>query len=426
MKVVLFDHGTRGDVAPMVALGWQLAGNGHDVAVAAPKEFQRFVERAGLAFAPLPFDMMAWLRTAEGRRLLHVGGVPLLRGLAREYELRADAFDDAYIAAAEGADAVVGNHVTCDRAFALGDALGVPAAIFIPYPATHSREYSSLALTRGKLRWPALRLASHELHHRIWWHQIAKAVNRFRGKLGLPASPQPTYRRLLGSSDLLTLYSLSSSLFPRPSDWSEQCKVTAPWKLPARLRDDLDEVLPADLERWIGEGDPPIFLGFGSMPVLEPQPLLDEIVAVARTLGRRAIVSENCVPAAAAASLPDDLRTVGAVDHDRLFPRCAAVVHHGGIGSITSSLGAGRPTMVCSVFADQPWWGEHMKRLGVGAHVPFRKLDRTSLESGLRVLLSPGVSRRAEALGEAIRAEGGGLPRAGRLFDEWLVRAAGS
>jgi sterol 3beta-glucosyltransferase len=426
MRVVLFAHGTRGDVAPMVALGWQLTRGGHAVTAAAPNEFHGFVKRAGLDFAPLPFDMMAWLGTAEGRRLLHVGGIPLLRGLAREYELRADAFDDAYIAAAEGAEAVVGNHVTCDRAFALGDALGVPAAIFIPYPATHSREYSSLALTRGKLRSPALRLASHELHHRIWWHQIAKAVNRFRGKLGLPASPQPTYRRLLASSDLLTLYSLSSSLFPRPSDWSEQCKVTAPWKLPGPLRDDLDEVLPADLERWIGEDDPPIFLGFGSMPVLEPRPLLDDIVAVTRTLGRRAIVSENCVPATTRNSLPDHLRVVGAVDHDRLFPRCAAVVHHGGIGSVTSSLGAGRPTMVCSVFADQPWWGQHMVRLGVGTSVPFKKLDRASLESGLRTLLDPEVARRAETLGEAIRAEGDGLPRAARLFDEWLVRAAGS
>jgi hypothetical protein len=103
--------------------------------------------------------MMAWLRTGEGRRLLHVGGIPLLRGLAREYELRADSFDDAYVAAAEGAEAFVGNHVTCDRAFALGDARRIPAAVFIPYPATHSREYSSLALTRGKLRSRTLRIA---------------------------------------------------------------------------------------------------------------------------------------------------------------------------------------------------------------------------------------------------------------------------
>lgn len=425
MKIVLFAHGTRGDVAPMVALGWQLTRNGHDVTAAVPGEFQVFAERAGLGFAPLPFDMMAWLRTEEGRRLLHVGGVPLLRGLAREYELRADAFDDSYVAAAEGAEAFVGNHVTCDRAFALGDAGGVPTAVFIPYPATHSREYSSLALTRGKLRSRTLRIASHELHHQIWWRQIAKAVNRFRGKLGLPPSPRPTYRRLMDPGEL-SLYSFSSSLFPRPSDWPEQFKVTAPWKLPGQLRDDLDEVLPADLEGWIEEGGPPVFLGFGSMPVLEPRPLLDDIVAVTRTLGRRAIVSENCVPAAANGSLPDHLRVVGAVDHDRLFPRCAAVVHHGGIGSVTSSLGAGRPTMVCSVFADQPWWGQHMKRLGVGTSVPFKKLDRASLESGIRTLLDPGVARRAEALGEAIRAEGDGLPRAARLLDEWLATAAGS
>jgi sterol 3beta-glucosyltransferase len=134
-------------------------------------------------------------------------------------------------------------------------------------------------------------------------------------------------------------------------------------------------------------------------------------------------VSENCVPPGMAEALPEQVRVVGAVDHDRLFPQCAAVVHHGGAGSTTTSLRAGRPTMVCSVIVDQPWWGEHMRRLGVGTHVPFRKLDRQTLKAGLRTLLDPEVGARARSLGAAIQAEGDGLPEADRLFDDWIVRA---
>jgi UDP:flavonoid glycosyltransferase YjiC (YdhE family) len=79
--------------------------------------------------------------------------------------------------------------------------------------------------------------------------------------------------------------------------------------------------------------------------------------------------------------------------------------------------------MICSVFADQPWWGERIRRLRVGAHVPFRKLDRDALEWGLRRLLDPEVDARARALGAAIQVEGDGLPAATRLLEDWLVAA---
>jgi UDP:flavonoid glycosyltransferase YjiC (YdhE family) len=200
----------------------------------------------------------------------------------------------------------------------------------------------------------------------------------------------------------------------------ESLAMTAAWQMPPALRDDLGEGIPPDLEAWLDAGEPPLFLGFGSMPVLEPEPLLADIASVTGKLGRRAIISRNCVPQGHGA-LPDNLRAVDAVDHDRLFPRCAAVVHHGGIGSLHSSLRAGRPTMVCSVFVDQPWWGERVRRLGVGTHVPFRKLNRRRLDAGLRTLLDPAVEARAAGLGEQIRAEGDGLPEATGLLEKWLL-----
>lgn len=421
MRITLFAHGTRGDVWPMAALAWHLSARDHDVTVAVPGEFRAFAEGTGLRTAPLPLDLMAWLNTPEGQRLLYRGGVPVLRGIGREYSRHADAFDDAYEAAAQGAEALVGGMLTIDRALALGDLLQIPVSMVFQQPAAPSSEYSAPTLTRGRIPSPAMRQASNRLAYRIWWHSNAKATHAFRRKLGLPRNSRTTFHRMQ-DTDALSLHTFSPSLFPRPTDWADNLKVTGAWQMPAAVRGDLDEQLPADLQAWLDAGDPPIFLGFGSMPVLDPQPLLEDVIGVTTALGLRAIVSENCV-SPEVDTLPNHLRVVGALDHDRLFPQCAAVVHHGGVGSTTASVRAGRPTMVCSVFGDQPWWGEQMRRLGVGTHVPFRKLDRDALESGLRTLLDPAVEARARDLGAAIQAEGDGLPAAAQLLEDWLVVA---
>lgn len=421
-RITCCADGSRGDVSPMVALGWYLTRRDHDVTVAVPDSYREFVERAGLRTKRLPFDSVTWLASPEGQRVLHAGGIRMMRQAGRQYRIRADAFDEAYTDAATGAEAIIANHITWDRALAMADLLRIPLATVYPTPYAPSREYSSVILTKGGVRSPLVRKASQQFADWVWWKASAKTTNAFRRKLGLPTYSQSTFRRLQHPG-ALGLHPFSSTLFPRPTDWPDHLKVTGVWQMPDELRAGLGERISPDLQKWLDEGQPPIFMGFGSMPVLDPKPLIDDILDVTKALGQRVIVSENCVPPGMAEALPERVRVVGAVDHDRLFPQCAAVVHHGGAGSTTTSLRAGRPTMVCSVIVDQPWWGEHMRRLGVGTHVPFRKLDRQTLKAGLRTLLDPAVGSRARSLGAAIQAEGDGLPEAGRLFDDWIVRA---
>jgi sterol 3beta-glucosyltransferase len=422
MRITLCAHGSRGDVWPMVALGWQLSARDHDVTLAVQSEYQEFAARAGLRTVCLPFDITAWLSSPEGQRLLHAGGVPLLRRSGVEYRRHAAEFDRAYEAATQGAEAIVANFFAWNRALVMAELLRIPIATIYQAPYARSGEYSSLVLTKGGLRPRRLRLASHDLSARLFWQGSARTTSAFRRRVGLPSSRQSTYIRL-EQAGALGLHTFSPSLFPRPRDWPDHLVVTGAWEMPAALRDSLGEGLPADLQEWLDAGEPPIFLGFGSMPVLEPQPLFEHILGATNTLGCRAIVSENCVPPSALDSLPSHLRAVGALDHDRLFPQCAAIVHHGGIGSTTASLRAGRPTMACSVLSDQPWWGEQLRRLGVGAHVPFRKLDRGTLEAGLHTLLDPQVAARADALGATIRTEGDGLPESTQRLEDWLVLA---
>jgi sterol 3beta-glucosyltransferase len=423
MRITVFTHGSRGDIWPLVALASQLAERDHDVTVAVTEEFRAFTESAGLRTEPLPFDVVAWLKTPEGQRLLDIGGIPFIRGFKAEFDRHAAAFDDAFEFAAQGAEAIVAMHNTWDRALVMADLLRIPIATVYPIPTAPSREYASAVITNGNVRTGPLRLASHKLTHQLWWRGGARSTNAFRRKLGLPECWTSTYNRLQ-LPGALGLCNLSPSLFPRPTDWPEHHKVTGPWKMPDTVRAAVGEDLPTDLEAWLDAGPAPIFLGFGSMPVLEPQALLANVLAVTDSLSQRAIVNADwIVESGVADALPDHIRPVGALDHDRLFPRCVAVVHHGGAGSTITSTRAGCPTMVCSVLADQPWWGELLKRRGVGTHIPFRKLNRERLQEGVRTLLRPDVRARAQVLGEAMRAEGDGLPAAAQLLDDWLVTA---
>lgn len=421
MRITMFAHGSRGDVWPMVALGTTLTERGHVVTLATSREYQALVQGSGLIYRPLPVDLIAYAGSPEGQHLLTCSRFTFLRTIQRAFDPHADEFDDAFRSAAQGAEAIVTNQVIWDRSQTTADALRIPMAVVYAQPMTATREYPASTLCTSRPRSGTLRLASHHVALQVWWRGNAKAVRSMRRKLGLPAKVAPTYRRLRHPG-ALGLSTLSPSLLPRPVDWPASMKSTGAWTMPASVRTSLGEGLPAELEVWLKEGDPPVFMGFGSMPVLDPAPLFADILAVTAKLGVRAVIDAAWAGQLSAA-IPDRVRFVGPSDHDRLFPLCAAVVHHGGAGSTTASTRAGAPTMVCSVLCDQPFWGEHLKRLGVGTHVPFRKLNRERLEAGLRTLLSPEVRTRARALGEAIRAEGDGLPAAAQLLDDWLVTA---
>ena len=123
------------------------------------------------------------------------------------------------------------------------------------------------------------------------------------------------------------------------------------------------------------------------------------ITEVSRRLGVRALISAGWGRLQALEPDNPAVTVVGAVDHEAVLPRCIAAVHHGGAGTLAASLGAGIPTVVCSVFADQPFWGARLVDAGVGAHLPFKDLDRARLEKALSSVLSPGVRRSAAELG---------------------------
>lgn len=211
-----------------------------------------------------------------------------------------------------------------------------------------------------------------------------------------------------------TLLAYSQVLCPPPAGWPATLHPTGPLRPGPELRAQLGETgIPPQLETWLGAGPPPVLLGFGSMPVLDKDAMLRIVRTSLSTLGVRGIL------AAGWSELSEDDRdgdetlvVVDDVDHQSLLPRCRATVHHGGAGTVAASVGAGIPTLVCSVFADQPFWGARCRRLGVGDAFPFAKLDARRLTRGLETVLASEVSKRAREVADQMAEEGDGAKAA--------------
>jgi sterol 3beta-glucosyltransferase len=239
----------------------------------------------------------------------------------------------------------------------------------------------------------------------MFWRARRDEVSILRQELGVPPASR-LMTRTIARGEAPCLLGYSQTLFPTSRDWPTSVHPAGffePWpELRARLG---EHGVPSELDDWLGAGSPPVFLGFGSMPVLDTKSLLRTVRATLRNLGVRGILAAGWSDLDTVRD--DTLFVVGEVDHQSLLPRCAAAVHHGGAGTTHTSLAAGTPTLICSVFADQPFWGSQCRRLGVGATFPFAKLNALRLTNGLRAILDTQVAARAREVARCMGDEDG-------------------
>ena len=161
--------------------------------------------------------------------------------------------------------------------------------------------------------------------------------------------------------------------------------------------------LPADLEAFLESGEAPVFVGFGSMPAAAP--VSRQLIGAVRAVGRRALVSRGWAGLDLIDGAPDCL-VVGDVNHDMLFPRVAAVVHHGGAGTTAAAARAGVPQVITPMFSDQFYWADRVVDFGVGATISHATMTEESLTGALRVALDQTVAVRARTLAAQVGRDG--------------------
>jgi UDP:flavonoid glycosyltransferase YjiC (YdhE family) len=374
MRFTVVGYGTRGDVQPYLSLGWELAQRGHQVTIGAPENMRGFVERSGLAFAPLPIDVRALLSTPEAQEMLANGRFgAFMKWRETEVGKYLTGVLAGLRAACEGAETIVGHPLVEDYLAALAERAGARLVPLYLYPIWPTRHHASIFLTTKNLG--PLNAFSFKVLQRLVWKGSRRGVAEQRQALGLPPRQAPFFERVRDERRKAVI-SYSAQLLARPADWPAHVVSCNGINLPDVLKDKLGERgLAPELEAWLAKGPPPIYIGAGWSGLGEAS--------------------------------DDSVRIIGETDHAALFARCEAAVHHGGAGTTHTSLRAGLPTLICSVFADQPFWGHRVATLGVGATFPFQKLDESRLLAGLRHLRRDDVRERARRLGSALREERG-------------------
>jgi len=418
VNILLFAFGTRGDVQPYVALGAALRACGHDVTVCTGQGFDDMIAAEGLVSAPASIDFREIINAPEAQAALRtVSGkfkaMRAFKGLVRQQ------FEDMWeISKSVGPDLVV-YHPKASVAQHIGEALQIPAI-----PTT----LQPMFVPTGAFPNPVLpirdlgRFGNRMSHSFLEWI-TAKGQSWLLGdwrqdRLGLPAKSQRSFFEGYDPNgrEVPRLHGYSTVLVAKPDDWSEREHITGYWFLEPK-----DWQPPAPLARFLETGPPPVYVGFGSMPAE------DAILQTKTVIDALAIAGLRGVLATGWGGLSDIARSdsvcvVDAAPHDWLFPRCAGVVHHGGAGSTHEGLRWGRPTLVCPLAVDQPYWGRRVMELGTGPKpVPLKRLTTPALAAALKVLCDPKIVARAGEIGATMRAEPG-APGAAQVINSAFAR----
>ena len=402
MKIALVTLGTRGDVQPYVAIGCALEARGHRVTIATHREFEPLIRAYGLAFKPLRANFGELCQTDAGRAWLTSGDSP------REYrkwvrillgELQQGWCEDAD-AAVEGADAVVFYMMAVGALYA-AERRGLPAMFLAPWPAIPTGAFVPTGPQLGWLPGFVKRAAGHAIL-RFVGRAFRDEHAKYRARVGLPPSRASDPFHHVLDSGIGSVGLFSESVLPRPYDWDVRHEVAGFAFAPTRAYEP-----PPALARFLEAGPKPIYIGFGSMTGFEPAALARIAIEAAQRAGVRVILSSGWAGLGADAN--DVVHGVGDVPHDWLFPRVAAVVHHGGVGTFAEGLRAGRPTVIAAFFGDQPFWGWRNEQLGTGPRTLTRKrLNAETLGRAIEQAVTiEGYRLRAEEIGATLRAESG-------------------
>ncbi|MBP8950704.1 MAG: glycosyltransferase family 1 protein, partial [Candidatus Promineofilum sp.] len=246
---------------------------------------------------------------------------------------------------------------------------------------------------------------SHRLVRQVMWQGSRAADNVARQQvLDLPAAPLtgPFGSALL--RQLPVLYGFSPAVVPRPADWDANIHVTGYWFLDSAA----GWTPPPALAEFLDDGPPPVYVGFGSMASRQPEETADLVLRALAETGQRAVMLLGWA-GLRADRLPASVIMVESVPHAWLFPRVAAVVHHGGAGTTAAGLRAGAPSVLIPFFGDQAFWAARVQALGVGpTPISRRELTAARLATAIhQAVTDEALRRRAADLGATIRAEDG-------------------
>ncbi|XP_058101283.1 sterol 3-beta-glucosyltransferase UGT80A2-like isoform X2 [Magnolia sinica] len=406
LQIAMLIVGTRGDVQPFVAIGKRLQDHGHRVRLATHSNFKEFVLAAGLEFYPLGGDpkvLAEYMVKNKGFLPSVPSEISIQRKQLKEIIhslLPACKNPDVESGIRFKAEAIIANPPAYGHTH-VAEALKVPLHIFFTMPWTSTSEFPH---PLSRVKQPAAYRLSYQIVDSLIWLGIRDIINDFRKKkLKLRPITYLSGARDSGS-DVPTGYLWSPHLVPKPKDWGPKIDVVGFCFLD--LASNYEP--PKSLVNWLEAGKKPIYIGFGSLPVEEPEKMTKIIIKALEITGQRGIINKGWGGLGISAESKESVYLLDNCPHDWLFLHCMAVVHHGGAGTTAAGLKAACPTTVVPFFGDQPFWGEQVHARGVGPPpIPVDQFSLEKLVDAINFMLDPKVKERAVELANAMSSEDG-------------------
>jgi sterol 3beta-glucosyltransferase len=406
MQITIIALGTRGDVEPYIALGQGLKQAGYRVRLVTHENYQQLVSAQGLEFHPVQGNIQELMETPKIRELLEKGDFLAISAYsAKESQRLAIQWATEGLVACAGTDLLITGVGGLFIALALAEMLKLPLLQAYIFPFTPTKKFPAILFPQslGKFGGAFNRL-SHHLFRQIMWQSSRVADNLARKKvLNIPAAPVygPYNSTYLRQHPILCGF--SPSVIPKPADWFNT-HVCGYWFVDTAV----EWTPPPTLVDFIQNGTPPIYVGFGSMSNRNPEATANLVLAALERTKQRAIMLSGW-GGLHKDNLPNTVYLIDSIPHAWLFPRVAAVVHHGGAGTTAAGLRAGVPSIVIPFFGDQPFWGQRIADLGVGPQpIPRKQLTVERLARAIQQATTDlPMRQRAAALGASIQAENG-------------------
>jgi UDP:flavonoid glycosyltransferase YjiC (YdhE family) len=259
---------------------------------------------------------------------------------------------------------------------------------------------------------------SYALVEMMTWQGLGDVINRFRERaLGLDPISLIWAPGMLSRLRVPYTYCWSPALIPKPRDWGQQISISGFYFLSLASSYTPEAALAA----YLAEGPPPVYIGFGSIVVDDPDSMTKMIFEAVKKASVRALVSKGWGGLGAdALGIPEGVFMLGNVPHDWLFQHVSCVVHHGGAGTTAAGIATGKPTVVVPFFGDQPFWGAMVARAGAGPiPIPYKLLTADKLAAALTEALKPETLAKAKELGARIKEEKG-TEVGGKAFHDLL------
>ncbi|KAF9453711.1 glycosyltransferase family 1 protein [Macrolepiota fuliginosa MF-IS2] len=417
MNIVIMIVGSRGDVQPYVALGKRLKQDGHRVRIATHEAFRKFVTDEKLEFFDIggdPHDLMSYMVKNPGLMpgLQSLTNGDIIKKRAMLKEMIYGCWESCHATEHKTgkvfiADAIISNppgfaHFHC------AEALGIPLqmSFTMPWSPTTAFPHPLVNITSSNAKPGLTNYLTYYMADLLTWQGVGDVINKFRMRiLNLEALDVRTGPGIVEDLKVPWTYCVSPALVPKPGDWKNNIDVVGFYFLDLATNYEP----PTDLTKFLNAGEPPIYIGFGSVVVDDPRAMTKLIFEATSQAGVRALVSAGW-GGLGGVEVPSHIFILGNIPHDWLFDkeRVSAVVHHGGAGTTAIGLSKGRPTVVVPFFGDQGFWGSMIHRARAGPEpIPHKKLTVANLRDAIRYCIGHEAREAARKMAGQIISDNG-------------------